>query len=60
MLEHPEARDVYLGKKGGYFVSHGGGPVEKSAIDDAINRGLIVEKYPGEGYQYWKLADDTC
>jgi hypothetical protein len=57
MRSHSPARDVYLAQNGGYFVNYQGGRVEKSTIDDAIARGLIVEKFPGEDHEYWKLAD---
>jgi hypothetical protein len=57
MRLHSPARDVYLAEKGGYFVTYQGGRIEKGVISDALDRGLIIEKFPGKGHEYWKLAD---
>ncbi|MGC1885683.1 MAG: hypothetical protein WA709_06235 [Stellaceae bacterium] len=56
-----DIRDVYEGTDatgegaGEYFVTYGGGTVARSAIDEAVRRGLIRLKYDCGGY--WCLAD---
>lgn len=58
MREHWPTRDVYLGASGGYFMSHGGGPVERRAIDAALTAGWIKPKWPDRpDLEYWHLTD---
>lgn len=49
--------EVYLAKRGGYYLSRGLGQVTRAAIDQALSAGLITEKYPGRGLEYWVCAD---
>lgn len=64
-MRQPRRRDVYEGAdsngkrgSGRYFVTYGGGEATRTAIDEALARGLIRRKWEIDGC--WCLVDEAA
>jgi hypothetical protein len=54
---HHSGANCYRGRDGNYYIEYNGGSVSREAIDDALERGLIVPRWADKpNYQYWRLS----
>ncbi len=59
VLNADKRRYAYEGADRAYYVTYEGGKVQRTVIDDAENRGLIVRRYPDKTVNAWMLPPRT-
>jgi hypothetical protein len=53
-------REVYACQGGGYWMTYQGGEVSWPEIGEAMNAGLLREKYPGQNLACWVLNESVA